>query len=441
MLKEVHAMNTQISIEGLRWVERWRASNGKSGTYVVPFPTNRPVNIVTHGNQKFDYGQYGIHLGQQDVLTFLGASRKIIVGRFIDCRKHSPTFRCVEEFKFTPSSGRTLIIPPGVAHTFNGLEGIITLNAYDLFLPPLEDLIKSSLGWMPESDIINLPLDIPPASIEGVVPMSEPAANAVYYRIGEYQLRTMDEAEMAHAETRTFTLADGRQVRLMLKADSREPHVREVLPASAIEGVSFRQHPRVTTGPDSYISPVPGPSPFYVVDHGEEAYDFDSYGIHLGQEDHLTFLGEGHRMIGLKLVDMRRGSPTLHKEEWLEFPCDPQVELIIPPGVAHALFNMGSIHTLNRPVLYLDPEGAYRPGNDVIDWPLADTTYPILDPHQRPASRAYLESLAALQARVVVSEPDLETPKAFLIQDPATGKQVKVVLTREPQATSSEPAR
>ena len=65
-------MVIEESITGLQWVERWTISNGQTDSCVVPFATSFPVNIVTHGEQQFDYGQYGVHLGQQDSLTFLG---------------------------------------------------------------------------------------------------------------------------------------------------------------------------------------------------------------------------------------------------------------------------------------------------------------------------------------------------------------------------------
>jgi len=437
MQADISALNAQINIEGLQWVARWRISNGRPGSFVVPFPTTHPINVVTHGDTRFDYGQYGIHLAQQDVLTFLGDADQVATAKFIDCRRSSPTFKRSLEIAFTPSSDRTLIVPPGVAHTFSGLEGIFTLNTYAIFLPPIEDMLKSTLGWTPENDIINLPLDTDPATVEGLVPMSEPASNRVYYKLADIQALTLANGSVAHAETRTFKLKSGEQVRLMLQAEAESPSRELNFPVSQISGVRFEHHGSVQTGSDSQIIPIGGPAPFYIVEHGTEPYDFDSFGIHLGQEDHLTFLGRADHRIRLKLVDMRKGSPTLHCEEWLEFLCVPHMELVIPNGVAHALFNMESIFTLNRPVIYLDDKKAYEPGKDVIDWPLLDKNYPIFNIHKNPASLEYMESLVELQRQATTTVPVVETPKAVIVTDKNTGKQVKVVLTKQTASVSN----
>src|SRR4051794_4245415 len=110
-------MNELDQIKGLRWEARFRLDNGDN-SYVVPFPTLNPVNIVYHGAQKFEYGHYGIHLGQEDRLTFMGDSHKSIQAFFIDCREKSLTRGQRIVTQFTPSTARTLCIPAGVAHSF-----------------------------------------------------------------------------------------------------------------------------------------------------------------------------------------------------------------------------------------------------------------------------------------------------------------------------------
>ncbi|MBJ9977035.1 dTDP-4-dehydrorhamnose 3,5-epimerase family protein [Pseudomonas sp. S75] len=437
MQAETEAMNARITIEGLHWFNRWRLGNGSSESFVVPFATTRPVNIVTHGDTHFDYGQFGIHLAQQDVLTFLGDASKVINARFIDCRKASPSFRTSLSLQFSPASSRTLVIPPGVAHTFSGLEGVTTLNAYDLFLPPLTSLLQPTLGWTPEHDIINLPLEVDPASVEGVQPMGEPAANRVYHHLAALQRSILSTSELSHAETRQFTLDTGEHVHIMLQPAVHAAREASAFPVSGIPGVEFKRHGSVRTGEHSRIVPVMGPSPFYIVDHGAQPYSFDSFGIHLGQEDHLTFLGPSCQSIRLKLVDVRAGSATLHREEWHEFRPDPEMELTIPCGVAHALFDMAHIYTLNRPVFYLDDARTYEPGNDVIDWPLDDRPYPVLMPNETLASLGYLETLVEVQKQLTALAPAAETPKALLVTDEVSGRQVKVILT---QAARSSPA-
>lgn len=430
MHTDTQLLNTQMTIEGLKWIDRWRIGNGRADSYVVPFPTTRPINIVTHGEEQFEYGQYGIHLAQQDVLTFLGNVNARIRARFIDCRMTSPTFRRSVDIYFAPTSGRTLIIPPGVAHTFSGLEGVVTLNAYCLFLPPLEAVVQPIVGWRPEHDIINLPLDTEPKSVEGVTAMSEPASDRVYYQLAELQTATLSARDVTHGETRSFVLNSGENVRLMLQQTPNPLRATANWPTSQIGGVKFERRAAVQTGEHSRIIPVAGPSPLYIVDHGTQPYSFDSFGIHLGQEDHLTFFGSSEHVIRLHLVDMREGSATLHREEWHTFSPDPEMQLVIPCGVAHALSDMEHVFTLNRPALYLDEHNAYQPGNDVIDWPISDRAYPVLRPNEKPASLPYLQALAKLQKQTMAAAAVVQTPKAVLVNDEATGKQVKVILSQ-----------
>ena len=115
-------MKSEFPILGLRWEENKRIDNG-TDSFVVPFPSTRPVNLVFHGEEPFEYGHYGIHLGQEDQLTFLGNSDQEITAYFIDCRDSSSTLHQRFVTQLTPNSGRRLCIPPGVAHAFDGLEG------------------------------------------------------------------------------------------------------------------------------------------------------------------------------------------------------------------------------------------------------------------------------------------------------------------------------
>lgn len=186
MNKDIAKLNSEITIDGLHWVARWRINNGQKDSFVVPFPTTHPVNIVYHGESEFKYSQYGIHLGQQDTLKFLGNEKQSILAKFIDCKKDSRTFKEKLEFFINPSSEKTLIILPSVAHTFHNLENIYTLNSYKIFLPTLEKIQSCDLQWSPGNDVINIPEDISVNDISGYSPMTEEAADLVYHRIGEF---------------------------------------------------------------------------------------------------------------------------------------------------------------------------------------------------------------------------------------------------------------
>ncbi len=427
MIQELDKLNNEITIEGLHWIPRWRINNGQKDSFVVPFPTTFPVNIVYHGENEFKYGQYGIHLGQQDTLTFLGDEKQIFLAKFIDCRKGSPTFKVKLDFYIKPSSEKTLIIPPGVAHTFHNLENIFTLNSYKLFLPPLERLIDNSIQWSPENDIINIPEDISIDDIEGCVAMSEEASALVYHRIGLFQSENLKKHKYQHAETREFILDGGEKVNLRLR-EKVSNNRKTALPVSKINGVMFNELPSIKTGNESCIVPLTRTSPLYLVEHGTEHYDFDSYGLHLGQEDHLVFLGHSTQKITLKLVDMREGSATLFVEDEISFYPSPNVELIIPCGVAHALFNMANIVTVNRPILYLDKNSEYLPGHDVIDWPIENTHYMAYKTNKIEADEDFYADMVARQNEIVKEPPTHNTPKSIVVYDEKTAQYVKVLL-------------
>ncbi|WKZ94652.1 dTDP-4-dehydrorhamnose 3,5-epimerase family protein (plasmid) [Chimaeribacter arupi] len=427
MSDEINELNKNISIEGLHWVPRWRVNNGKDDSYVVPFSTTFPINVVYHGEHDFKYGQYGIHLGQQDTLTFLGDEKQSILAKFIDCRKNSPTFRKSLMFSIFPSSGKTLIIPPGVAHTFHNLENVFTLNSYKLFLPSVDRLLSSRLTWSPGNDVINIPEDISADDVEGYEPMTEEASDLVYHRIGEFQQENLKKHKFQHSETREFILEDGSQVNVRIREKITEEN-ELVLPVVKISGVEFREIPSIKTGKESCIVPLTRQSPMYIVEHGNDNYDFDSYGLHLGQEDHLTFLGHSAHEITLKLVDMREGSDTLFVEEEITFTPHPNVELVIPCGVAHALVNMARITTINRPVIYLDENKEYIPGHDVIDWPINNKNYLSYKTNTLEADLDYYTFIVSKQKEIVKDAPTHRTPKSIVVYDKETGKHVKVLL-------------
>lgn len=417
----------ETEIHGLRWVPRWRINNGQNDSFVVPFPTTHPVNIVFHGESEFRYGQYGVHLGQQDVLTFLGDANQLVHAKFIDCRKDSPTFRMKVEFCFSPTSGRTLIIPPGVAHTFHGLENVFTLNSYDLFLPSIEMLCDRETMWSPENDIINLPEDIAPEDVSAYFAMTEEASDLVYHRLGALQEENLRGYAFQHAETRDFILDDGKRITLRLKEKIQEQDSVS-LKTSKINGVVFKVLPFMKTGDESGIVALTRRSPLYLVEHGSTHYDFDSYGLHLGQEDHLVFLGDSKKEITLKLVDMREGSATLFVEDEVVFNPSPGVELVIPCGVAHAFFNMTDVVTVNRPVLYRGEIGDYLPGHDVIDWPLSNTDYVSFRVNKILVGDDFYMSVVVKQKEAMSEYSTYSTPKSVIVYDELSGKYVKVVL-------------
>jgi dTDP-4-dehydrorhamnose 3,5-epimerase-like enzyme len=417
-------------IKGLKWEKRWRANNGGESTWVIPFPTTKPANIVFHSSKHFDYGQYGIHIGQEDRLTFLGNSTLQIFASFIDCRKNSDTFGERFSLHFFPSSEKTLIIPPGVAHSFNGLENIFTINSYEIFLPNPEELYNNSHDWNLTSDILNIPIDIHNSDLPKIIPNKMLSSNRFYNILRDQQIENISKINYLHPVSYRFK-ENGilKKITIKEKIKQIDNSLETWEPINNIFGIGWMKHFNIITGDESGIVPLLDESPFYIVDHGEIHYSHDSYGIHLGQEDRLTFLGNKDQLVELALVDCREGSPTLHNKVIIHFNPSPLKYLIIPPGVAHAFKNLENVYTINRARILLDGKREYFPRNDIIDWPLNNEEYPVLKTNKIVADSAYYSIQAMEQENFInTNHSYYETPVSHLYQDIITGKKYKITI-------------
>jgi hypothetical protein len=161
-----------------------------------------------------------------------------------------------------------------------------------------------------------------------------------------------------------------------------------------------------STDTESGVLVMSEPGVRQVVDHGIHPYEHGAYGIHISLEDRLTFLGDRDRVARATLVDCREGSPTLHARIDVEFRPSPFRQLIIPPGVAHALEGLSGIFTINRAKPYLDRLGRYPADQRTLEWPLGRSDYPVVPMHDGEPPRALIRHL-------------VEGERALLRQDPA----------------------
>ena len=428
-------METELlSITGLHWEIRVRVPNG-ADSFVVPFPTVHPVNLVYHGEKPFNYGHYGIHVGQEDRLTFLGPSNKRITAYFIDCRTSSSTRGSRLKVQFAPSSSRTLCIPPGVAHAFDGLDSVHTINDYNLFLPDPDKLFSEQSDWNPSSDVVNISMDVSDADLTFVEENKHTASDLFYGLIASQQREAIPQVTTEYPSTMDVDAEDGRKVRLMFRRTEvlDAPGIPEWEPVQEIQGVGWKRHLNLASGPHSGFVPLLDYGPFYVVDHGEDSYSHDAYGIHVCQEDRLTFIGPSEQEINLTLVDCRRGSRTLHDRVDIRFnPC-PRRCLIIPNGIAHKFAGLEKVFTINRPRILSDDLESYQPSTDVIDWPGESVDFPVLEASDREAPPLYYHQQAEAQRRQLSSPPQHSTPVVIPMKD-SDGNLVRVALRRTVKA-------
>jgi dTDP-4-dehydrorhamnose 3,5-epimerase-like enzyme len=426
-----------INIAGLQWHPNWRIPNGED-SYVVPFPTLRPATLVFHGDEKFDYGHYGIHLGQADVLTFLGPSDQTITGYFIDCREGSETAGQRDFLTWTPDSGRALRIPPGVAHAFEGLEGVDTLNTYELFLPSPEAWLGDSTEWRADSDIINLPMDVADEDVPLFAPNVRRASDVWYQIVAAQQRKAIPLLEYEYPFTQDVTTDAGENVRVQLRKSraSATDRLPEWEPISSIDGLGWAAHPVLWSGAQSGFVPLLDALTLYAIDHGESGYTHDAYGIHLGQEDHLTFVGPTDHEVTVHFMDCRAGSPTLNNETSVVFTPNALRYLSIPPGVGHRFENIERVFTINRPKSYVPASGEYEPGNDVVDWPAEQRPGPALAVNGEPAELRFYQLQVAAQVNLQKSPASHDTP-SIVMAETADGETVRVAFRKPSVAAAS----
>jgi dTDP-4-dehydrorhamnose 3,5-epimerase-like enzyme len=416
------------SIEGLKWLPRWRMNNDPmmaTESFVVPFPQLEPFNAVFHGGDTFDYGHYGIHLGQEDNLTFLGKPDHWVTARFYDARRGSVTEGAQLTVRYEPTSSRTLRIPPGVAHCFEGLERITTINNYRQYLPHPDHWEEQLKFWNPKADIVNITDEMIKTERPLFPPNTELAGSNYYLHLAE-RIGSKEFGKVRYPETLKIEASEGsRWVRLFQRESA--PRVEEARPDPALPGVTWRKRSFVTTGQGSGVVPFVDQKPFYLVDHGFTHYSNDTYGIHVGQEDRLTFLGPSDQEFEIQMVDARAASSSWGKKISIKVFPRPYYELVIPQGVAHRFLGVENIFTLNQPRYRFDSM-AQRPGLDTLDWDEKDPV-PKLYPHRTPATDGFYRLQVEKQKLVCEKNSSLFSPTGYLTKNEA-GRPVKAVLRK-----------
>lgn len=121
-----------------------------------------------------------------------------------------------------------------------------------------------------------------------------------------------------------------------------------------IEGIRWLRNVDIRTGPHSSIL-LGGRVSTAVIRHPGYYTEYSVWGIHIATDDELTFIQKGDdKPILIRLMDCRRGSPTLHHYLEIETMPDSSKRLVIPRGIAHLPTNVDGLITLNTPTLYWD---------------------------------------------------------------------------------------
>jgi hypothetical protein len=297
-----------------------------------------------------------------------------------------------------------------------------------MMLPDPEAWLSGASQWTVRGDIVNVPMDVADGDIPALSQNDRPASETFFKMIAAEQKAALADLSHEYPFTQDIQFQDGARERLKFwKRLEGERKRLQWEPIQAISGAGWKANLVVWTGDTSGYVPLLERRPKHMIDHGEGQYSHDAYGIHLGGDDHLVFVGPSSLRATCELVDCRRGSPTLHSSVIFEFSPDPLRTLVIPRGVAHMFKNLQGIYTINQPHTYLPDSGEYRPGNDVLDWPIERRPLPVLEVNQNDADERFYEELSLRQAQMLTAPPTHATPTVLLAADDA-GNRVRVAL-------------
>jgi dTDP-4-dehydrorhamnose 3,5-epimerase-like enzyme len=379
----------QGNIQGLEW-QSTQSVPVQNGTCVVSFPTTHLVHLVFHGEKPFRHTHFGIHLGFSDRLTFLGPQSKIFNGYFVDCRKNSPTLHNRAFLTCSPSSKRTLLIPCGVAHAFDGMEGIDTLNSFEASLPHPSVLLTKDSPWASGADIQYFPLDAKDEDLPVVQQNMHSASETFYDLLSEMQEATLGSVAHEYPHTEEVVFPDGSSAKVMIrKPISQHQHMASYEHISDIPGLAWRGHLLVWSGPHAGYSAFVDRSMIEIVDYGQMQYSVNEYSVNLAVEHRLTFLGSPSKMCNVSIIDCRIDSPTCHKEYEFNFHPSAFRFLCIPPGVAYAFKNMDNTFAINRPRRCAGDFSVYETDEYLHKWPIGKKPAPKFDVDQTDAPLEY----------------------------------------------------
>jgi hypothetical protein len=153
--READEIVEETGIPGLHWKRNDYYRTTALSRIILPSAGQSLFTIVFHAEDFSEsshggYEFYGCHLGQDDVLTFLAHDDREMSGHFVDCRKGSPTLHKTCSLKFGSDPDRSLVIGRGIAHIFDNLMGMTTINQMRMhcdFRNP---------DFVPGSDVINV---------------------------------------------------------------------------------------------------------------------------------------------------------------------------------------------------------------------------------------------------------------------------------------------
>lgn len=291
-------------------------------------------DFVTH-EIGFTYNSYGIHVGQEDRLTFMGTSDgvidEVITGHFIDCRAGSTTLHRQVSAQYRPSLLRRLIVPRGVAHTFDGLAGIVTRDE------PIWYADFDNADWDVNNDLVSVPRTFREGDYP-VVRINEHRMPDGVHRFVSRLSQSLLETPTAYASRHLLRIgSEDMYVMFQPKNWTDEKEIESLLDVPEIPGVGVRRSRYALTGPKSWtLVPNTGACVVDVLVLPSNARHSANRFLHRRTRKWYTVLTNPGCVVGLETVDYRPHSSTFGFRNIARLTADPRISFWIEPGVAYS---------------------------------------------------------------------------------------------------------
>lgn len=330
------SLQMSLPIDGLRFERNaWETFESPGGWFTTKLVSSKgPLisDFVTH-EQKFKYGTYGIHIGQDDRLTFMGHYNRPIVGSFVDCRINSPTLRQRVDLTFAPMLSRKLVIPRGVAHTFDGLEGVVTRDE------PVWYASENNPDWNFDNDLVSVDRAADLESFPQVRPNEHRLPDALHVfqsRLSQSLLQT----PRSYLARYPVTIA-GEQKYVLFRAsrwgENEEQEVSRLTDIDKAPGMTIVRARYALTGPRSWtVVPSTDACVADVLVLSAATSPVHTKALHCRTRMWYTFLNKEGARLEVSVRDCRRDSPTFGDAHSIQTICDPRISFVVEPGIAYS---------------------------------------------------------------------------------------------------------
>lgn len=378
----------EFPIEGLRFEENLlltrEIEGGGRERKIISNDGGCIHHYVTH-DSNFEYDTFGIHLGQEDRLTFWSQNEKYFSAYFMDCRIGSPTSgkRCIMQIPSSPVV--KLIVPCGIAHSFGGINDILTRNDMHLYI----DIFSKTNDFLLDNRTFGV------SAIEDDIPRFPPnryrlpmSAGLLLFEAHQQSLLRQQDA----IATRMAVRVGDQTVTVLVTKETKTSPSPTRIEFDLISGIQGDSSPVSLVGQDSWcvVPSVDSCVSDLVLLSVARSSIPAPFNVHMKQSVIHTLLSGASGEVELELWDLRRDSPTFATKQTKSWAIDPRQKLEIPAGVAYRYYSAEEIALRVEYRLFMakDDTSAYPLLGDyeALDGNLEQIPIPVKFEHELPKS-------------------------------------------------------